>query len=88
MMESKPVLSIMELGDQKPSSLVNYLLMTFGEFGLEILLQHVFLCALPAHIQDTPAATDCTALETLGDQADQVMSRPHRQAPCLHRVTL
>lgn len=37
------ILSTTELRDQKPSALMNCLLMTLGEFIPEIFLQHVFL---------------------------------------------
>lgn len=65
-----------ELGDRKPRALVNYLLSTLGKFGPEILLQHVFLRALPAHVQDALAASDCTDLECLGNRADLIMAPP------------
>lgn len=39
------VLAVSELGDRKPSALVNYLFSTLGEYGPEVLLQLVFLRA-------------------------------------------
>lgn len=72
------VLADTELGDRRPSALVNYLLCTLGKYGPEILLQHVFLWALPTYMQDALAASECTDLESLGNRADAIMARPHR----------
>lgn len=73
------ILSIFELSDRKPSALVNYLPSTLSDYRPEILLQHVFLHALPSHVQHALASSDCTDLESLGELADQVMSHPHFQ---------
>lgn len=56
------VLLVTDLGDWKAFAFVNYLLITLGGFGSEILLQHVLLWALPTYIQDALAANECTDL--------------------------
>lgn len=74
------MLSTTDLGDRKLSVLVNYLLTLLGSHGLEILLQKVFLPSLPSHIQGTLAGCDGSDLESLGDQADEIMDHPHGPA--------
>lgn len=77
---AEKILTTTDLGDRKPSALVNHLLSTLREFGPEIILQQIFLKCLPSHNHDILASSDITDIENLGDQADQIMSRLHRQA--------
>lgn len=69
---------VSKLGDKCPSHLVNHLLTTLGEFGPEILLQRVFLHALPIFVED---ALDVTDLKTLGDWVDEIMACSHYPGP-------
>lgn len=81
------ILTLSELDDRKPSALVNYMLLTLGDFGKEVLLQQIFLKKLPAHIQDALASTDLTDLESLGDRVDQIMAHPCRQTPSICSIS-
>lgn len=73
------VLAVTDSGDHKPSALVNYLLSTLSEYGPEVLLQHVILRTLPAHVEDALTTSGCTDLESLGDPVDLIMARPRCQ---------
>lgn len=73
------ILAISDLGNRKPSALVNQILTWLSDHPAEILLQHVFLRALP-HVQDALAGCDFADLESLGDRADEIMAHPHRPA--------
>lgn len=77
------ILSVTDLDNRKPSALANKLLTWLSEFNSDILLQQVFLCALPVHVQDALTSSDLNDLERLADWADEIMARPCRQAPHL-----
>lgn len=79
------VLATNDLRDRKPSMLLNHLLYTLGNFGPK-MLQHIFIWSLPSYIQDSLTRCDFTNLESLGDWADEIMSRHCRPALSVSNV--
>lgn len=65
---SEKMLTASDLGDCKPSVLVNHLLSALREFCLEIILQQLFLKCIPTNVQDVLAGSDLTDIKCLGDQ--------------------
>lgn len=75
---SQRVLSITELGNHKPTQLMNYILCSMGDLSPSFLLTFVFMRSLPSNIQDALAHLKTDDLEHLGEEAEWIMALPRK----------
>ena len=68
------LLDLEDLGDRKPSALVDHILSLAGTGNLDFLLRELFIRKLPESIRAIIAASSSTDLRVLGAQADMHFS--------------
>lgn len=77
--QAKDILSVNDLGDRKPSTLVKLYSPCLAT-STQTSCCNMFLRSLPPYVQDALAGSDTTDLETLGNWMDDIMSSPYHQS--------
>lgn len=68
------LLDLDDLGDRRPSALVDHILALAGTGNRDFLLRELFIRKLPEHIRGIVAASSSTDLRVLGAEADRHFS--------------
>jgi len=75
------VLAKTELGDQKPSQLVDWIRSMLDDDGPEMLATHIVWRCLPSDVQQALRSSKFDTMEELGALADEVMKNPVHSGP-------